>query len=114
MNYIIFYKIDHIPNYSKKIMQSPKHKKAEKFSNMYISEKNRCMSPTVKHKEKFHQSISVYRYEFLLFALLILIFDKIFFPSSEVYIKYIWPLNMVIISIASFGIFHERSLTINP
>jgi len=61
---------------------------------------------------KLHIKLSTYRYEFLLIALLLLIFDKIFFPINDVYIKYIWPLNMVIISIASFGIFidHNKSI----
>jgi voltage-gated potassium channel len=53
--------------------------------------------------------LSHYRFEFLLFALLLLIFDKIFFPDNDTYIKYIWPLNMVVISVASFGIFTEHN-----
>lgn len=60
-------------------------------------------------KEKIGYNLSKYRYEFLLAALLLLIFDKIFFPSSEIYLKFIWPFNMVIISIASFGIFIEHN-----
>lgn len=61
-----------------------------------------------------HQQLSRYRYEFLLAALLLLIFDKIFFPDNDVYLKFIWPVNMVLISIASFGIFteHARSVKI--
>jgi hypothetical protein len=42
-------------------------------------------------------------------ALLLLIFDKIFFPNNAVYLKYVWPLNMMLISIASFGIFIEHN-----
>jgi hypothetical protein len=54
-----------------------------------------------------HLHLSTYRYEFLLAALLLLIFDKIFFPDNGTYIRYLWPLNMVLIALASFGIFHQ-------
>ncbi|MFZ4544056.1 MAG: potassium channel family protein [Saprospiraceae bacterium] len=56
-----------------------------------------------------HNKLSYYRYEFLLAALLLLIFDKIFFPDNTVYLKYVWPFNMVIISVACFGIFIEHN-----
>jgi hypothetical protein len=48
--------------------------------------------------------LSIYRYEFLLFALLLLIFDKIFFLESDFYLKIVWPFNMIVISIACYGI----------
>ena len=60
----------------------------------------------VSNKATFH--LSKYRYEFLLVALVILIFDKIFFPSDTIYLQYIWPLNMLIIALACFGIFNEK------
>jgi hypothetical protein len=50
-----------------------------------------------------------YRFEYLLIALLFLIFDKVFIVNNIFYLKYIWPLNMVIISIACFGIFTDRN-----
>lgn len=50
-----------------------------------------------------------YRYEFLLIALLQLLFNKIFFPSENVYIQYVWPFNMIMISIANYFIFKEKS-----
>lgn len=56
-----------------------------------------------------HTKLGNYRFEFLLTALLLLIFDKIFFPNNDFYLKYIWPLNMVVISIASFGIYLEHN-----
>lgn len=59
-------------------------------------------------QKRIHTKLSTYRYEFLLVALLLLIFDKIFFPSEDTYIRYIWPLNMVIITVACFGIFNEK------
>jgi voltage-gated potassium channel len=50
-----------------------------------------------------------YRYEFLLIALLQLLFNKIFFPSESIYIGFVWPLNMMMISIANYFIFKEKS-----
>jgi voltage-gated potassium channel len=63
----------------------------------------------MKNSRDLHLHLSTYRYEFLLIALLLLIFDKIFFPDNNTYIRYVWPLNMVIIALASFGIFHNSS-----
>lgn len=63
----------------------------------------------MKNKQNVHYKLAKYRYEFLLVALLLLIFDKIFFPNNDIYLKFIWPLNMLIISIASFGIFVEHN-----
>ncbi|MEZ4984699.1 MAG: potassium channel family protein [Saprospiraceae bacterium] len=60
-------------------------------------------------RQKSWQNLDTYRYEFLLTALLLLIFDKIFFPNDDFYLRYVWPANMVIIAIASFGIFIEKS-----
>lgn len=53
--------------------------------------------------------IEKYRYEFLLFALLQLVFNKIFFTSEQIYLQYVWPLNMVLISVANYFIFKEKS-----
>jgi hypothetical protein len=61
----------------------------------------------MKNHQGLHLRLSTYRYEFLLVALLLLIFDKIFFPDNGTYIRYVWPANMVIIALASFGIFHQ-------
>lgn len=63
-------------------------------------------------KRVLHLHLSTYRYEFLLVALLLLIFDKIFFPSHDVYIRYVWPVNMVLIAVACFGIFIERGVVV--
>jgi len=63
-------------------------------------------------KEKIHYRLTAFRYEFLLVALLLLIFDKIFFPNNDIFLKYVWPINMIIISIASFGIFSEHNKSI--
>lgn len=60
-------------------------------------------------KTILNHKLSYYRFEFLLITLLLLIFDKIFFPSSEFYIRYVWSFNMLIISIACFGIFADQS-----
>jgi hypothetical protein len=61
----------------------------------------------------WHKNLNTYRYEFLLAALLLLVFDKIFFPDDEFYLRYVWLVNMVIIAIASYGIFVEKSRWIN-
>lgn len=61
------------------------------------------------NKEKISVKLSTYRYEFLLIALLLLIFDKIFFPDNNFYLRVVWPINMILISISSYGIFIERN-----
>lgn len=53
--------------------------------------------------------LSKFRFEFLFIALLLLIFDKIFFPNNTIYLKFIWPINMILISVSSFGIFTEHN-----
>jgi hypothetical protein len=60
-------------------------------------------------KTALHSNLNTYRYEFLLAALLLLVFDKIFFPNDDFYLRYVWLVNMVIIAIASYGIFIEKS-----
>jgi len=59
--------------------------------------------------KKIHRKLDQYRYEFLLAALLLLIFDKIFFVDNAIYLKYVWSFNMLLIAIACYGIFIERS-----
>ena len=63
-------------------------------------------------KQLFHEKISNYRFEFLLIALLLLIFDKILFLDNNIYLKFVWPFNMLLISVASFGIFTERNKSV--
>ena len=60
-------------------------------------------------EKKIHRKLDQYRYEFLLAALLLLIFDKVFFIDNAFYLKFVWPFNMIMIAIACFGIFIERS-----
>lgn len=55
--------------------------------------------------KQLHNQLSVYRFEFLLTALLFLLFDKIFFPDDTFYINYVWPFNMLFLGIASAIIF---------
>ncbi len=50
------------------------------------------------------------RFEFLLLALMMVLFNKIFVPDQEVYISYVWPFNMLLLGIASVGIFKEQRL----
>lgn len=65
------------------------------------------------HNKRIHQGLSDYRFEFLLTALLFLLFDKILFPDNTIFLKYVWPVNMILIATACFGIFKERSKRIN-
>ena len=58
------------------------------------------------------QFLHNYRLEFLLIALLLLLFDKAFFTNDAFFTKYVWPFNMVILGVASFGIFKERNNSI--
>lgn len=61
----------------------------------------------LSNKATVHKYLHQYRFEFLLIALLFLIFDKIFFPGNDFYLKYVWLCNMVIITIASHGMYTE-------
>lgn len=65
------------------------------------------------YNKRIHQKISDYRFEFLLTALLFLIFDKILFPDNTIFLRYVWPVNMILIAAACFGIFKERSKRVN-
>lgn len=64
-------------------------------------------------KRAFHLKLSTYRYEFLLAALLLLIFDKVFFPDQETYLRIVWPANMVLIGLACAGIYMDKKGIVN-
>lgn len=49
-----------------------------------------------------------YRFEFLLISLCLLLFNKVFFPDNEIYLKVVWPMNMLILNISSIGLFRDR------
>lgn len=53
--------------------------------------------------------LHTYRLEFLLVALLLLLFDKAFFTDDLFFTRFVWPFNMIILGIASIGIFKERN-----
>lgn len=55
------------------------------------------------HNRYFH----FYKYDMLLFALLQHLFIGIVLRDMDFYIRYIWPLNMIILGIASLGVFIE-------
>lgn len=59
---------------------------------------------------KLHDNLNNYRFEFLLAGLLMVLFNKAFFLDEHFYTTYMWPVNMVILGITSFGIFKEREL----
>lgn len=48
------------------------------------------------------------KYELLLFALMQHLFIGIFLSDLPFYTKVIWPINMVILGIASVGVFIEK------
>lgn len=54
----------------------------------------------------------LFRYEFLLFALLMVIFNKIFIPSQVFFTTYVWPANMILLGVSSFFIFNEQNIFI--
>lgn len=51
-----------------------------------------------------------YKYELLLLALIQHLFAYIVLPDLEFYTNYIWPLNMVLLGIASIGVFTEKGI----
>jgi len=60
-------------------------------------------------RPRVHQRIHLYRYELLFIALMLYIFDKVFFVSQAIYTQYVWPVNMVLLGVASLGIFRDGS-----
>ncbi|MCU0328626.1 MAG: potassium channel family protein [Chitinophagales bacterium] len=59
-------------------------------------------------KNTLKNRLNLYRFEILLISLVFLIFDKIFFPNNLIYLEFVWPINMLLIAIASYGIFNEK------
>lgn len=49
-----------------------------------------------------------YKYEFLLFALIQHLFVGVFLTDMDFYAKIVWPINMIILGIASIGVFIEK------
>lgn len=62
------------------------------------------------HSQEHHTLLHRVRFELLLGALLMVLFNKIFVPSQDIYIRYVWPVNMLLLGIASVGMFREQSL----
>ena len=56
------------------------------------------------------QKVHLYRFEFLLFTLWMVLFNKIFFPDQDFYVRYIWPANMILLGLASRIIFKEEHI----
>ena len=52
--------------------------------------------------------LHTYKYEILLFALIQHLFFGMFLTDMDFYTKVIWPINMVILAIASTGVFIEK------
>lgn len=49
-----------------------------------------------------------YRFELLLLALVMVLFNKIFVFDNHFFGKYVWPANMIFLGLVSLGVFHER------
>lgn len=60
--------------------------------------------------QSIHQFLQKRRYDFLLFALLMHLYNAVFFVEFDVYTVWVWPLNMLMLGISSYGIFAERSI----
>lgn len=60
----------------------------------------------------YNEKLYLYRFELLLASLLLVLFDKIFFREHELYVRLVWPANMFILGIVSFGIFRESGFFI--
>jgi len=61
-------------------------------------------------KAKWIDRLHKYRFEFLTVTLLMLLFDRAAFSDGYFFASYVWPLNMVALGFASFGIFREKRL----
>ncbi|TAE43491.1 MAG: two pore domain potassium channel family protein [Cytophagales bacterium] len=57
---------------------------------------------------KIYQILSKYKYELLLVALIQHLFIGIFLSDLEFYTKVIWPINMLILGMASVGVFIQK------
>lgn len=73
--------------------------------------RTRITSP-VKMRFRYNEKLFLYRFELLLFSLFLVLFDKIIFTDQDIYVRYVWPLNMLILGVVSFGIFHEQTFFI--
>lgn len=58
--------------------------------------------------KKFYQIADNYKYEILLAALLAHLYIGIFLTDLPFYTQVIWPINMLILGIASIGVFIEK------
>ena len=52
--------------------------------------------------------LHTYKYEILLFALILHLFGGIFLIDMAFYTKVVWPINMIILGVSSAGIFIEK------
>lgn len=60
------------------------------------------------NKGKVETSLNEYRFEFLLAALLLVLFDRAFFTDETVYTSIVWPVNMILLGLSSRIIFREK------
>jgi hypothetical protein len=63
--------------------------------------------------KKLKPFIHKYKYELLLLALIQHLFTGIVLTDMDFYIRVVWPINMVLLGIASIGVFFGKSKTKN-
>lgn len=62
----------------------------------------------IKTKSAMKQKLFEYRFELLLMALVLVLFDRAVFTDMIFFTKIVWPANMIILAIASYFIFKDR------
>jgi voltage-gated potassium channel len=60
------------------------------------------------NKAKIEHTLNEFRFEFLLAALLLVLFDRAFVTDEAIYTGIVWPVNMILLGLASWSIFREK------
>ncbi len=63
----------------------------------------------MKQKTKLQNFLNKYTYEFFMFALVQHLYISMFIKQEEFYARYIWPINMLILGLASIEVFSDKS-----
>ncbi len=58
---------------------------------------------------RFLEFMQYYKYEILLLGLIQHLFSALFLKNLDFYAKVVWPINMIVLGIASMGMFREKS-----
>lgn len=69
------------------------------------------MKHTKKHSfSAINRYFHFYKYDILIVALMQHLFVGLLMKDLDFYMKYIWPLNMILLGIASIGLFNDKKL----